>query len=88
MSGSLELQILLMIIDKSVVLSDLLSLAGHLTDYLLHNMERRNKKLALLAQTSPGLLEWMRKQVSEGDSVINVMSNAFNTEFQSQDKEM
>ncbi len=45
------------------MLNDLLSLAGSITDHLLHSKEERATKLALLAQTSPTLLEWMRKQV-------------------------
>lgn len=53
-----------MIGDKSAVLNDLLSLAGHLLDQLIHNIEEKSSKLAMLAQTSPTLLEWMRKQVS------------------------
>jgi hypothetical protein len=58
------LQILLMIEDKTTVLNDLLSLAGYLMDQLVHHTEDKSSKLAMLAQTSPTLLEWMRKQVS------------------------
>lgn len=58
------MQVFLKISDKTVVLSELVSLAGYLTDRLVHDIEDKSLKLALLAQTSPTLLEWMRKQVS------------------------
>lgn len=64
MTVSLLSQIFLMIGDKSAVLNDLLSLAGHLVDQLIHDIEEKSSKLAVLAQISPTLLEWMRKQVS------------------------
>ena len=51
-----------MINEKGVILDLLLSLCGYLTECLLHNLEQ-STKLALLAQTPPTLLEWMRKQV-------------------------
>ena len=52
-----------MINEKAVILDVLLSLCGHLTECLLHNLEEQSAKFALLAQTPPTLLEWMRKQV-------------------------
>ena len=53
-----------MVEDKTAVLNELLSLAGYLIDQLIHNIGDKSSKLAVLAQTSPTLLEWMRKQVS------------------------
>lgn len=52
-----------MIDDKKDVLEDLLSLAGHLTDILIDQIQDKKSKLALAAQTPPTLFEWIRKQV-------------------------
>ncbi len=57
------LQIFLAVSDKTAVLQDVLCLAGHVTDLLVHHLEK-STKLTVLAQTPPTLLEWTRKQVS------------------------
>lgn len=57
-----KLQIFVEIKDKTIVLSDILSLAGHMIDRI-QQLKEKTSKLTLLAQTPPTLLEWMRKQV-------------------------
>ena len=56
-------QAFLSIEDKCRASQELLSLAGYLGDHLLHSLQSKTERLALLAQATPSLLEWLRKQV-------------------------
>ena len=49
--------------DKSKVSQELLSLAGCLTDHLIHVIQVKSEKLALIAQIPPSFLEWLHNQV-------------------------
>ena len=40
-----------------------MSFSGALTDHLLHRIENKTQRLALMAQVSPSLIEWLRNQV-------------------------
>lgn len=56
-------QVFLGISDKSKVSQELLSLAGCIADHLIHKIDVKSEKLALIAQIPPSLLEWLRNQV-------------------------
>jgi len=60
---SLCTQVFLGISDKSKVSQELLSLAGCIADHLIHKIDVKSEKLALIAQIPPSLLEWLRNQV-------------------------
>ena len=53
--------------DKSKASHELLGFAGCLADHLIHGIEIKSERLALMAQISPSLLEWLRKQVHLGN---------------------
>ena len=60
-------QAFLSIEDKSRVSRELLLLAGYLVDHLIHSLQSKTERLAVLAQVTPSLLEWLRKQVRTGE---------------------
>ncbi len=49
--------------DKSRVSQELVPFSGQLCDHLLQRVNSKSRQLALMAQVSPSLLEYLRNQV-------------------------
>ena len=64
-----------------MVLTDTLSIVGHMIHQLIQQVKDKTGKLTLLAQTPPTLLEWMRKQVNNDILLLEVDHNLFSINY-------